>query len=63
MTWGAVESFVLTESPPHPALRATFSRGGEKGGGDCEFRGGGLLPLWEKVAEGRMRGRAVGELA
>jgi hypothetical protein len=22
---------VLTERPPHPALRATFSHGGEKG--------------------------------
>ena len=43
--------------PPHPALRATFSRKGEKGA-DCELRGYRLLPLREKVPEGRMGGFA-----
>jgi hypothetical protein len=38
--------------PPHPALRATFSRQGEKGPNWA-------LPLREKVPEGRMRGRAT----
>jgi hypothetical protein len=40
-------------APPHPALRATFSHVGEKEGGGPTFF---LLPSWEKVPEGRMRG-------
>ena len=46
--------------PPHPALRATFSREGGKGSG-CGFRVVAFSPLREKVPEGRMRGLHRGD--
>ena len=50
-------AILLTEGPPLPALRATFSRGGEKGSRLPESAAfHGLLPSAEKVPEGRMRG-------
>src|SRR5690606_36301619 len=43
---------------PHPALRATFSHKGRRVM-TGNFRLHPLLPLWEKVPEGRMRGRTT----
>src|SRR5690606_5713687 len=51
----ALLGLVQTEGPPHPALRATFFHGGEKGRG--RWRGGGGT---EPGGEGSLEtGRAV----
>jgi hypothetical protein len=42
---------VLTDGPPHPALRATFSHGGEKGSRLRTFGSIAFSPPWEKVAK------------
>ena len=47
MDWGSKP----TDCPPHPALRATFSHGGEK---ESRLRALGSMafsPPWEKVAK------------
>src|SRR5688500_18964827 len=48
---------VLTDGPLI-RLRHLLPQGEKAATADSRFHG--LLPLWEKVPEGRMRGRAVG---
>jgi hypothetical protein len=56
-------STALAERPPHPALRASFSHGGEKESRLQSIGSMAFSPPWEKVGEARMRGAIGSALA